>query len=134
MPRGFSIPGKVLKLKRNLYGLKQAAKIHYTGVHEKLTALGFKNCNTDQCLYVSDKAIVLVYVDNTLFFACSQKDIDEICQGLKDLGADIEEETDVAGFLGVLIDRRSNGTVQLLQTGLIDRVIKALNINHLPGK
>jgi hypothetical protein len=48
---------------------------------------------------------------------------------------DLEEENDVAGFLGVHIDRRPEGTIRLTQKGLIKRIIDApLNINHLPPK
>jgi hypothetical protein len=54
--------------------------------------------------------------------------------GLKQLGMDLEEEDDVAGFLGVLIQRHTNGTIELLQTGLIRRIIDALQITHLHAK
>jgi hypothetical protein len=40
-------------------------------------------------------------------------------------------ESDVAGFLGVSIERRSDGTIKLLQAGLIKRIIEALKIVHL---
>jgi hypothetical protein len=43
---------------------------------------------------------------------------------------DLEEESDVAGFLGVSIERRSDGTIKLLQAGLIKRIVEALNIAH----
>jgi hypothetical protein len=36
-------------------------------------------------------------------FARSQSDIEAVVQGFKNLGMDLEEEDDVAGFLGVLI-------------------------------
>jgi hypothetical protein len=47
---------------------------------------------------------------------------------------DLEEEDDVAGFLGVLVNRKEDDTIELLQVGLIQRIIAALHINHLPGK
>jgi hypothetical protein len=47
---------------------------------------------------------------------------------------DLEEETDVAGFLGVHIECRNNGSIKLTQKGLIQRIITALNIDHLPQK
>jgi hypothetical protein len=48
----------------------------------------------------------------------------------------LEEEDDVAGFLGVLIQRHPgpNPTIELLQTGLIHRIVDALQISHLPSK
>ncbi len=49
-------------------------------------------------------------------------------------GMELEVEEDVAGFLGVHIDRRKDGTIHLTQRGLIDRLIKTLNIGDLPSK
>jgi len=134
MPRGFSTPGKVLKLKKSLYGLKQSPRNHYQNLKSKLEDLGFVACESDPCLFVSDKVIALVYVDDTLFFARDPKDVDAAIAGLRDLGMDLQKEEDVAGFLGVHIDRRSDGSIKLTQKGLIKRIIDALNINHLPNK
>jgi hypothetical protein len=49
-------------------------------------------------------------------------------------GMELEVEEDVAGFLGVHIDRQKDGTIHLTQRGLIDRLIKTLNIGDLPSK
>jgi hypothetical protein len=47
---------------------------------------------------------------------------------------DLEEESDVAGFLGVSIEGCSDGTIKLLQAGLIKLIVEALNITHLLTK
>jgi hypothetical protein len=69
-------------------------------------------------------------------FAQTQSDIESIVKGLKNLGMNLEEEDSVAGFLGVLIQRHSGNspTIELLQTGLIQRIVDALQIFHLPPK
>jgi hypothetical protein len=134
MPHGFSTPGKVLKLKKSLYGLKQSPRNHYQNLKSKLEDLGFVSCASDPCLFVSDKVIALVYVDDTLFFARNPEDVDITIKGLRDLGMKLQKEEDVAGFLGVHIDRRDDGSIKLTQKGLIKRIIDALNINHLPNK
>ena len=86
------------------------------------------------CLFVSKDVICLVYVDDTLFFARDSSKIDETIQGLRDLNMELEEEDDVAGFLGVHIERRSDGSIKLSQSGLIQRIIDALDITDLPPK
>jgi hypothetical protein len=134
MPRGFSQSGKVLKLKKSLYGLKQSPRNHYQNLRVKLEHLGFVACDADPCLFVSDKVIALVYVDDTLFFARDPKDIDAAIAGLQDQNMELQKEEDIAGFLGVHIDRRSDGTIKLTQKGLIKRIVEALNIDHLPVK
>lgn len=134
MPRGFSTPGKVLRLKKSLYGLKQSPRNHFNNLSSKLEELGFEASEADPCLFVSDKVICLVYVDDTLFFSREESDIDSVISGLRSLGMELEEESDVAGFLGVHIERRDDGSIKLTQKGLIQRIIDALDIDHLPPK
>ena len=134
MPRGFSKPGKVLRLNKSLYGLKQSPRNHYQNLKSKLEDLGFSTSDSDPCLFVSDKVIALVYVDDTLLYAKDAADIDAVIKGLQDRDMELQKEEDVAGFLGVHIDRRSDGTIKLTQKGLIKRIVDALNISHLPPK
>jgi hypothetical protein len=99
--------------------LKKRPRNHFNNLCAELTALGFKSCDADPCLFVSDKCICLVYVDDTLLFAKDSADIDDVVTGLKNLGMDLEEEDDVAGCLGVLVKRHADATIELLQVGLI---------------
>jgi hypothetical protein len=98
MPKGFAQDKKVFKLKKSLYGLKQSPRNHFKNLSSKLAALGFKACDADPCLIVFDNCICLVYVDDTLLFARISADIEAFVSGLKNLGMDLEEEDDVAGF------------------------------------
>ena len=54
---------------------------------------------------------------------------------MRELKLQLDEESSVEGFLGVDIAREKDGpgTVTLLQTGLISRIIAALGCNKLPG-
>ncbi len=89
----------------------------------------------DQCLIISGKVVCLVYVDDTLLYVeNNMEDIDLAIKAIEDAGMHLEVEDDVAGFLGVLIDRKDDGTIHMTQTGLTDRIIKALNIGDLPMK
>ena len=137
MPRGFSQPGKVLKLKKSLYGLKQSPRNFFLHLKDKLEAAGLQQqSDVDPCLFISDKVICLVYVDDTLFFAPDTKYIDEVTAKLQGAGSDLELEVedDVAGFLGVLMTRdNKDQTISLTQTGLINRITTALNVGHLPA-
>ena len=100
MPRGFSQPGKVLKLRKSLYGLRQSPINFFRFIKSKLEGIGFHaNDDVDPCLFISDKVICLVYVDDTLFYSPKQEYIDEAIQGLRDTGVQVEVEDDVAGFL-----------------------------------
>jgi hypothetical protein len=119
MPHGFAKAHKVLKLKKSLYGLKQSPRNFFLHLKGKLEGIGFEQSISDQCLFVSDKVVCLVYVDDTLFFAENDEDITAVIESPKKAGMELEVEDDVAGFLGVHIDRRKDGTIHLTQTGLL---------------
>ena len=93
MPQGFRQPGKVLKLKKILYGLRQAPRNFFNHLKGKLEGAGLKQCtDLDPCLFVSDKVIAVNYVDDTLFFSPKSKYIDEVMDKLRDGGGlDLEK-------------------------------------------
>jgi hypothetical protein len=124
MPRGFHEAGKVLKLKKSLYGLKQSPWSFFQHLKSKLEAVGFESAtDVDPCLFISDKVICLVFVDDTLLYSPKAEYIDEVLQQLKDHDMDLEVEDDVAGFLGVHIERNeAKGEITLTQKGLIQRI------------
>jgi hypothetical protein len=136
MPRGFAEHGQVLKLKRSLYGLKQSPRNFFLFLKSKLEAAGFTNQEEiDPCLFLSDKCICLVYVDDTLFYSPKAEYIEEAIAKLKELGMELEVEDSVAGFLGVHIERdEKDQLIKLTQSGLTKRIIEALEVSHHPIK
>ena len=133
MPRGFSKLGKVLKLKRSLYGLNQSPHNFFQHLKSKLESIGFELAeDTDPCLFLSDKVICLVYVDDTLFYSPKAEYIDEAIEKLRTAGIELDIEQDVARFLGVHIDQDpAKGTVKLSQKGLAICIVRALGVDHL---
>ncbi len=70
-----------------------------------------------------------------MFYSPKPEYIDEVIQKLQDKNMDLEEEEDVAGFLGVHIKRNeSNGTIMLTQSGLINHIVDTLNLHSQPWK
>ena len=137
MPRGFGQPGKVLRLKKNLYGKKSAPRLWFQHLKAKLEAVGFvQQIEVDPCLFISDKVICVCFVDDSLLFARNRSDIDDVIAQLTGPkhNMKLEAEDSVAGFLGVHIDRNeATGEITLTQRGLIDRIIDALQIEGLPA-
>ena len=131
MPQGFAKPGMVLKLKKSLYGLKNSPRNFWLYLKGKLLEIGFNQSDHDACLFYSESVICLVYVDDTLFFAQRQSDIDAAVTKLREASElEITVEDDVAGFLGVMINRHKDGRIELTQRGLIERVITALDLGN----
>ncbi|KAG7373658.1 reverse transcriptase RNA-dependent DNA polymerase [Nitzschia inconspicua] len=136
MPRGFAEEGKVLKLRRSLYGLKQSPRNFFLHLKSNLEACGFRNPSpdTDPCLFVSGKVVCVVYVDDTLLWSPRIEWIDEAIAQLEANGMALEVEDSVAGFLGVHIHRdQGDGSIKLTQKGLILRIIAALGIENEPA-
>ena len=77
MPCGFAIEGKVLKLRKSLYGLCESPRNFFEHLKSKLIEKGFVQSNEDPCFFKSDKVICLVYVDDCLFFRAKEEYIDE---------------------------------------------------------
>lgn len=133
MPPGFGQPGKVLRLKKSLYGLKEAPCNWFLHLKENLEKLEFvAQINVDICLFISPKVIVLIYVDDTMLFALDNLDIRDVVHQLRDAGFVLEIETnDVAGFLGVQITHDpANGCICMTQTALIKCIIETLGVRH----
>ncbi|XP_073046244.1 uncharacterized protein [Primulina eburnea] len=83
-PKGFEDPhhpNHVYKLKKALYGLKQAPRAWYGKLTEFLLDLGFKRGEVDKTLFIQkskhDILVCQIYVDDIIFGASSQKDVDE---------------------------------------------------------
>ncbi|PKI75041.1 hypothetical protein CRG98_004515 [Punica granatum] len=70
-PEGFNDDShKVCRLKKSIYGLKQASRQWYLKFHKVITSFGFSENLVDQCIYLKvsgSKFIFLVlYVDDIL--------------------------------------------------------------------
>ena len=84
-PEGFIVQGQenlVCKLKKSLYGLKQASRQWYKKFDSFMHRIGFKRCEVDNCCYVkfSDNSyiILLLYVDNMLIAGSSIEEINNL--------------------------------------------------------
>ncbi|KAL0404362.1 UNVERIFIED_CONTAM: Retrovirus-related Pol polyprotein from transposon RE1 [Sesamum radiatum] len=114
-PDGYSVPeGHVCKLKRSLYGLKQASRQWNTEFTNKVETFGFLQSKHDHCLFTktspSGLLVLLVYVDDILIAGTSETCIQEVkiylhnLFTIKDLGV-------AKYYLGLEIARSERGIV-----------------------
>ncbi|KAL7460733.1 hypothetical protein ACHAXS_001177 [Conticribra weissflogii] len=134
MPLGFRQydqggKARVLKLKRTLYGLRQSPRAFWKYVTEKLVKCGMEQSDLDPCLFISDKVICVVYVDDLLFWSMEDQPIYDLAEALRNEDVLLEEEGDAAGFLGVKLTRLPDGRISMTQCGLIDRIITSLGLD-----
>ena len=87
--RGYHVDGAkdrseyVLKLKKNLYGLKQASYNWSELIKAGLLKLNFKQSKVDPCLYLKEDMIFAIYVDDTIFWSPNEANIDRTISELK---------------------------------------------------
>ena len=89
------------------------------------------------CLFMYKTFICVVYVDDCLFWARSQYDIDNVMKSFKDDGPSYKWEhskgESVSEFLGIDIKTLDYGVFQFYQTGLIRKVLEATGMEHCNG-
>ena len=75
----------VLKLKKNLYGLKQASFNWSELLKSGLIELGYKPSKVDPCLDYKKDIVCTVYVDYTVFWSPGESRIEETISEIKAL-------------------------------------------------
>eukprot|EP00957_Ditylum_brightwellii_P086019 6544312-Ditylum_brightwellii.AAC.3 len=90
LPRGWENQGKVLKLKKSVYGHAQELLAWFKKLKQGLEDTGFRPSSMDPCLFISDKVIRVIYVDDCLIFARDIKDLDAAIQKMVDIGFQLQ--------------------------------------------
>ncbi|XP_019098360.1 PREDICTED: uncharacterized protein LOC109131641 [Camelina sativa] len=105
-------PGKVLKLNKAIYGLKQSPRAWYHKLSTTLLGRGFRKSESDHTLFTlpSDKGIVviLVYVDDIIISGSDKVGIQETKEFLKSV-FDIKDLGELKYFLGIEVYRSDEG-------------------------
>ncbi|CAI7893038.1 unnamed protein product [Closterium sp. NIES-54] len=116
--------GRVCKLLKSLYGLKQSPLLWYLALNDVLVGAGWKKIQVDEALYfkVGKDGVacwVLVYVDDLLAASSSTKMLKELLESAFQL----REISPVQKYLGLEIVRdRSAGKLWLHQQGYADKL------------
>jgi hypothetical protein len=76
-------PTHALKIKKNMYGLKQAGNNCFDALKTSIIRLGFHQSAQDPCLFIKHNCIILTYVDDCLLFARTDVILDDILISLK---------------------------------------------------
>jgi len=139
LPAGMELTGYgnrsnnyVLRLKRNLYGLKNASLNWHAKLKTALEDRDFVESLSDPCVFISEKVIVLVYVDDVIIISKDALAIEEFVKSLKDgpENFDFTHEGSFEAYLGVEISQLPDKKgFQLSQPFLIERIIQALGFD-----
>ena len=137
LPTGIVVSGKdnesrtyVLKLKKSLYGLKQASLNWFEKLKQGLTDQGFTPLEIDPCLYLKENMVLLTYINDCIIISPSCDSIDRLIPSMQS-GLENFKLTDkgvVNKYLGVEITRLNNNSFELSQPFLIDRILYFLGL------
>ena len=125
---------EVMKLNRSLYGLVQAPLYWYRYLTEKLGGCGLKPSLHNPCLFYGENLICLAYVDDCIFFSKDYETIDRCIGKLRAQDLNLTVEQDVHAFLGVQIKRNADGSVEMTQSGLIQKILNYTGMTDCNAK
>ena len=126
----------VIKLKKNLYGLKQAGYNWFEHLSKGLHNRGFNPSHVDPCIFYRENAIIITYVDDCIVLYRDKNVFDELVDSLKNGPEkfDLTDEGDINMYLGVEIqmlgkpDPNMPRSFEMKQPFLIGRILKLLSI------
>ncbi|GJX42892.1 retrotransposon protein, putative, ty1-copia subclass [Tanacetum coccineum] len=136
-PEGFvnpKYPNRVCKLKRSIYGLKQASRQWNKRFDDEIKKFGFSQNADEPCVYLkasgSNVTFLILYVDDILIMGNNIPMLQGVksylgrCFAMKDLG-------EAAYILGIKIYRdRSRRLIGLCQSAYIKKILKRYHMEN----
>jgi hypothetical protein len=122
-----------VKLKKCLYGLKQAAYEWRSHVNGTLLDMGFTRCKADECVYTLQRTaeeylLVGVYVDDILVAGSTTETLDWFNEEVKKRYT-ITVNRPLDSYLGMNISRDwEKKTITVNQPGYIDKIVERFGI------
>lgn len=110
---------KVCKLKKALYGLRQAGREWNRKVTEIILSMNFQRCQTDNCVYFQRDGdcivIIALYVDDMILAASTKEKINEIITKLNN-EVEADDRGPISFYLGMQIERDGErGSIRIHQ-------------------
>lgn len=120
------------RLKKGLYGLKQAGRTWYLEFNDKYQSLGFIRCESDWSVHVREgpnaKSLSATSVDDILLASSSIEESDNVKDGIATHFA-ITDNGEVKWLLGCRIVRnKSRGSITLTQDQFIESILRDFNM------
>ena len=114
----------VLKLRKNIYGLKDAGRTWREHLSGRFIELGFKQTETDQCVFIKDDVTILIYVDDCVIVS---KDDKKIADTMVDFSNKytITDEVNMEEYLGIQLEH-TGSLIMMSKPLLFERIIDAI--------
>jgi hypothetical protein len=132
-PEGIEVPdGKVLHLKKGLYGLKQSGRLWNQTITQFFEKHGLLAIPADHSVFTNKDGTLTValYVDDLLIFAPSEREMVDLKQGLTDQFK-IKDLGEARYLLGVQLLQEANGTITIDQQHYIEEMLYEFKLDQI---
>jgi hypothetical protein len=118
-------PKFVLKLRKNLFGLKQTSINWFAKLCDGLLDQGFRTSPIDQCLYMKKGMMLLVCVDDCIIVGLDMSEIEELVVSMQNSLENfiLTDERNMDKFFGLEIKWLGPKEFEIFQPFLIDHII-----------
>ena len=132
LPTGTTIRGvdptkHLLKLQKNLYGLKDGQVTWHEHIKAGLLSRGFRQSKVDPCLFIKGTVILVLYVDDAALFSSDSAAINREIDSLKK-SFQLTNEGKLQDYLGTCLTKHDDGRIELQQKKTIDNCLDMLGM------
>lgn len=106
-------------MNKNLYGSKQAGRVWYQYLKAWLKKTGFKQSETDECVFLKNDTIFIVYVNDTNLIGTNGSEINKTI-----------DEGDLHEYLGIEMEKLNDGQRKLTQPTFIKQILDHVKVHH----
>ena len=121
-------PGKVLRIMKSFYGLKQAGRYWNVMISDFFISKGFTKCLAEQCLFTRNggRQMILLYVDDAIVSCSTAKEVTEVITEIKGM-FELGEEGPLDWYVGSAIEDKGD-TIFMHQKDYINKMLRRYEI------
>ena len=116
------------KLIKNLYGLKVAGRMSNHHLRNGLLKREWKQSPIDECLFVKDGILLILYVDDACLISSNKMKIQQEIKFLKE-DYDLTDDGELQDYIGTRFKRKSDGSVTLTQPRMIEKLTTIVGLD-----
>ncbi len=134
-PKGYQDDsGRVCKLKKSLYGLKQAHRSLHAKIDQFLVEPGFSSCTSERAIYRMTRKdltfILIIYVDDLISVCDSMSQIEEFKARISQ-EFQMKDPGEIKHALGIKVDyQREKGVMYLSQEEFAEAILERFSMHE----
>lgn len=131
LAEGYKCPeNKACKLRKAIYGLRQASNCWNREFCKALKQQGFRQMKIDKCIFKKgdNEVVMAIHVDDGIISGKTVQDLEDILKGLSNI-FEITKERNPDSFLGLEIKRQQN-EIKISQRDYIEKILDVYGMSQ----